>query len=90
MPESAVFEVVQPTDSTSRHGSFFAQWEVGPHAIRLGAAGLEAKAGDLAGRRVSFRETTAPGGTPVLLVDPAEIGGAILEFVEDGAFVGRP
>jgi hypothetical protein len=83
MPTSAALELIQPTTSGGRYGEYFARWGAGPHAMRLGVRGLEAKARDLDRRGTGFRETETLAGEPALLVDEIELDGVIVEFVED-------
>jgi len=83
MRTSAALEVIQPRGTAGRYGEFFSKWGVGPHAIRLGVRGLEAKAKDLRHRNTGFRHEETPAGDPVLLVDESELDGIIVEFVED-------
>jgi hypothetical protein len=83
LPASAALELIQPKGETGRHGEFFTQWGVGPHAIRFGVRGLDAKADDLDGRGTHFSENVGPGGQRVLLVDPSDLDGIIVEFAED-------
>ena len=86
LPSSAALELVEGRGAPGRHGDFFTRWGVGPHAIRLGVHGLEAKAADLDRRGTPFTETSAPNGDQALLVDPDALGGVIVEFVEDSLF----
>ena len=83
MPTSAALELIQPEGTGGRHGEFFSRWGVGPHAIRFGVRGLDAKALDLGRRGTGFTRSDTPGGDPVLLVDESELDGIIVEFVED-------
>lgn len=83
MSTSAALELVSPTDKQGRHGAFFDRWGPGPHAIRLGVRGLDAKADDLRERGTPFRREEAPGGDPVLVVDGDALGGPIFEFAEE-------
>ena len=87
MPASAALELVEPISEHGRHGAFFARWGVGPHAIRIGVNGLGAKADDLNGRGTPFTEADTPAGDPVLVVEGETLAGAIIELVDDGAFV---
>jgi hypothetical protein len=88
MPQSCALELVESTGSTGRHGAFFATWGLGPHAIRLGVNGLAARADALRRLGTPFTESDTVGGEPVLLVDGDVLGGPIVEFIDDGAFVG--
>ena len=83
MEASAALELVQPTTTDGRYGEYFARWGPGPHAMRLGVRGLEAKARDLDRRGTNFRETETLSGELALLVDETELDGVIVEFVED-------
>jgi hypothetical protein len=88
MEESAALELIQPKSGSAeagsdRYGAFFAAWGVGPHAIRFGVHGLEAKAEDLRQRGTGFAFDETPGGDRVILVDAAALDGTIVEFVED-------
>lgn len=83
METSAALELIQPKGATGRHGEFFARWGVGPHAIRFGVRGLEAKAQDLRQRGTGFTESETPAGESVLLVDESDLDGIIVELVED-------
>jgi hypothetical protein len=83
MATSAALEVIQPEGTAGRHGEFFTQWGVGPHAIRFGVRGLHAKAEDLRARSTGFIHSETPAGEPVLLVDESDLDGIVVEFVED-------
>jgi hypothetical protein len=85
---SAALELIQPRTETGRHGEFFARWGVGPHAIRLGVHGLDAKVQDLHRRGTSFTEQQTPAGERVLLVDESLLDGVIVELVEDPLYAG--
>jgi hypothetical protein len=80
---SAALELIQPEGTAGRHGEFFSQWGVGPHAIRFGVRGLDAKAENLRERSTGFTRSETPAGEPVLLVDESDLDGIVVEFVED-------
>jgi len=81
MAASSALELVEPASAIGRHGAFFQQWGVGPHAIRLEVNGLAAKADDLRRRGTPFTADETPDGDPILLVDQG-LDGAIVEFVD--------
>ena len=84
---SAALELIEPRTQTSRHGEFFARWGVGPHAIRLGVHGLDAKAHDLQQRGTGFTQQETPAGERALLIDESLLDGIIVELVEDLHYV---
>jgi hypothetical protein len=83
MSTSAALELIQPEGTGTRHGEFFARWGVGPHAIRFGVRGLDAKASDLRARHTGYTRAETPAGEPVLLVDESDLDGTVVEFIED-------
>ena len=83
MGTSAALELIQPEGTAGRHGDFLSKWGVGPHAIRFGVRGLNAKAADLQQRRTGFTRSETPAGEPILLVDQSNLDGIIVEFVDD-------
>jgi hypothetical protein len=97
MSQSCALELVDASHANGRHGAFFSRWGLGPHALRLGVNGLAAKADDLRRRGTPFTESDTLGGEPVLVVgaevpasdalDDDVLGGAIVEFIDDSAFV---
>ncbi len=80
---SAALELIQPRTTTGRHGEFFARWGPGPHAIRFGVHGLDAKAQDLRQRGTGYQECGTPAGERVLLLDESLLDGVIVELIED-------
>src|SRR5262249_9169507 len=83
MGTSAALELIQPKTATGRYGAYFARWGAGPHALRLGVRGLDAKTQDLRARGTRFAETESVAGERMLLVDESDLDGVIVELVED-------
>jgi hypothetical protein len=83
MPHSAALEIIQPKTASGRHGEFFATWGGGPHAIRFGVRGLDAKADDLRRRGTAFTFDQSPPGPRALVVDQVALDGTIVEFIDD-------
>lgn len=87
LPHSASLDLIEPTAWDGEVGRYLHNWGPGPYYARISVNDLEAKAEDLASRGVRFErrpETEAAGG-PRLVVDPAELDGALFEFVQHGA-----
>ena len=82
MPQSASLELIQPKTASGRHGEFFASWGLGPHAIRFGVRGIDAKADELRRRGTAFTYDRTPQGDAVLLIDQLALDGTIVEFVD--------
>ena len=83
MASSAALELIQPTSVESRYRDFYKQWGLGPHAIRLGVHGLDAKAADLRRRDTPFTEGSTLEGDGLLLVDAPSLGGTVVELADD-------
>jgi hypothetical protein len=83
MPASASLELIESTSLSGKYREYFSRWGVGPHAIRFGVRGLDAKAEDLTARGTRFDEDSTPAGQRVLLVDESQLDGIIVEFAED-------
>jgi hypothetical protein len=77
---SAVLELVEAKNWTSRHGEYFGKWGPGPHAIRLEVRDLAAKAEDLRARGTPFYSTRSLEGREILAVDPGHLEGIVVEF----------
>jgi hypothetical protein len=77
LAESASLELVEPTGG--RLGDFFDRYGPGPHAIRIGVQGLDAKLDELRARGVGY-EVVAEG--PIVEVDPDPLGGIVVELCE--------
>jgi hypothetical protein len=80
---SAALELVEASHPSGRHGDFYARWGPGPHAMRLGVRGLDAKADDLRRRATPFTAELSPSGEPILLVGADDLEGLVVEFTDD-------
>jgi hypothetical protein len=84
LPHSSTVEIMQPTRFHSAAGRYLATWGPGPYHIRILVNGVDAKAADLDERGTRYSrlpETSAVEG-PRLRVEPADVEGALFEFVE--------
>jgi hypothetical protein len=82
-PHSAVVDMIEPTRWDSPCGRYLHSWGPGPYTIRIAVHRLDAKLDDLADRGTAFvllEETAAVGRR--LQIDPAELGGVLIELVE--------
>ena len=80
---SATVDLIEPVRWNSGAGYYLNTWGPGPYYIRIAVNGLEAKAEDLVQRGTRFTrvpESSVAG--PRLQVDPDDLGGALVEFVE--------
>jgi hypothetical protein len=77
---SASLDLVEPTGG--RLGTFFARYGPGPHAIRIGVHGLDAKLAELQSRGVDYEVV---GTGPTVEVDPEALGGIVVEMCEIGS-----
>ncbi len=83
VPHSATVDLIEPVRWNSPTGYYLHTWGPGPYYIRIGVNGLEEKAADLTERGTRF--TRLPEGSvigPRLQVDPGDLGGALVEFVD--------
>lgn len=88
LPNSASLDVIQPTQWDSLAGRYIHNWGPGPYYIRTSVYGLKAKAEELKSKGVRFdwvEESEAADGGSIIRIDPAELDGAIFEFVEHKA-----
>jgi hypothetical protein len=85
LPHSATVELIEPVRWDGETGVYLNTWGPGPYTIRIAVNGLDAKANDLEARGTaySWRPESAAVGSRRLVVDPATIDGALVEFVED-------
>lgn len=80
---SATVDLIEPVRWDSEVGRYLHNWGPGPHYIRISVNDLAAKAEDLRARGTAFtriEHSDAVDGA-ILRVDPAELNGAIVEFV---------
>lgn len=85
MVNSATLDIIQPTKWSSDAGRYLHNWGPGPYYVRISVNGLKAKAESLKANGVSFTwtdESEAADGGPLIRIDPAELDGVIIEFVE--------
>ena len=84
LAHSASFDVIEATQWDSEAGRYLHNWGPGPLFMRISVTGLDAKAERLreAGVRFAHYPHSDAVDGPLLRVDPAELGGAIVEFVE--------
>ena len=87
LKHSATFDLIEPTQWDSDAGRYLHNWGPGPYYARIAVTGLKAKADDLTSRGVKFewREHSDAVDGSLIRVDPAELDGAIFEFVEHKA-----
>jgi hypothetical protein len=81
---SATLDLIEPVRWACDTGRYLATWGPGPYYIRIAVNGLDAKAADLEARQTRFRrvdDSEAVGGS-YLQVDPDELDGTHIEFVE--------
>jgi hypothetical protein len=84
LAHSASVEIIEPTRWNSVTGYYLNIWGPGPYYIRISVIGLDAKADDLKRRGTRFSwlpESSAVGGRRIQ-VDPTELQGLLVEFVE--------
>jgi hypothetical protein len=81
---SGVVDIVEPTRWNCEVGRYLATWGPGPYSVTIAVHGLAAKAADLdeRGTRYERRPDSALAGGPCLRVDPADLDGAVFDFVE--------
>ncbi|BCQ07369.1 hypothetical protein JMUB5695_00790 [Mycobacterium heckeshornense] len=81
---SATLDLIEPVRWNCETGRYLATWGPGPYNIRIAVNGLDAKAADLDARQTRYTrkaDSEAVGG-PYLQVDPKELDGTLIEFVE--------
>jgi hypothetical protein len=84
LANSSTLDIIQPTKWDSLAGRYIHNWGPGPYYIRISVNGLKAKAEQLKEKGVAFdwvEESESAGGS-LIRIDPAELDGAIIEFVE--------
>jgi hypothetical protein len=82
---SAIVEVIEPTRWNSTTGYYLNTWGPGPCDIRIAVNGLEPKAADLEARGTRFsRIEECESVGPRLRVDPDDLEGTLIEFVDYG------
>jgi hypothetical protein len=81
---SSTLDIIQPTQWDSLAGRYLHNWGPGPYYIRIAVNGLAAKAEQLKANGVAFEwiEDSEAAGGAMIRVDPAELDGALFEFVE--------
>jgi hypothetical protein len=85
LAHSASVDLIEPLRWNSETGYYLSTWGPGPYFIRISVNGIEAKAEDLRTRGTRFatiESGAAPGGR-LIRVDPRDLGGTLVEFVED-------
>lgn len=85
LANSATLDVIEATRWNGDAGVYLNSWGPGPYYIRIAVNGLAAKAEDLRARGVRFtliESSEAVDGRALLRVDPAELRGQLVEFVE--------
>jgi len=84
LPHSATLDLIEPTRWDNDAGKYLCNWGPGPYYIRISVHGLDAKAEQLdrAGTGFTIDKDSAAAGGTLLRVHPADVGGAIFEFVE--------
>jgi hypothetical protein len=81
---SCTLDLIEPVRWDCETGRYLATWGPGPYYIRIAVNGLDAKAADLEARQTRFTridDSEAVGGS-YLQVDPNELDGTHIEFVE--------
>jgi hypothetical protein len=81
---SATIDLLEPTRWSCETGKYLHTWGPGPYYVRIAVNGLDAKAEDLQNRGTRFdwiAESDSAGGRRIQ-VDPAELDGTLIEFVE--------
>jgi hypothetical protein len=84
LKHSASVDIIEPTRWNSETGYYLNTWGPGPYYIRISVNGLDAKAEDLEGRGTTFSwrsESSAVDGRRIQ-VEPTELDGLLVEFVE--------
>jgi len=85
LANSATLDVMEATRWNGDAGVYLNSWGPGPYYIRIAVNGLAAKAEDLRARGTRFAwidESEAVGGRSMIRVDPADLRGQLVEFVE--------
>lgn len=84
LPHSATLDLIEPTKWGGEAARYLHNWGPGPYYARISVIDLQAKAEDLRSRAVAFewRDHSEAVGGAMIRVDPAELDGAIFEFVE--------
>lgn len=85
LPNSASLDVIEATRWNGEAGTYLNAWGPGPWYIRIAVNGLDAKAEDLKERGTRFtwiEESESVGGKPLIRVDPEELRGQVVEFVD--------
>lgn len=84
LAHSATVDVIEPIRWDGELGRYLHNWGPGPHYIRISVGGLDAKAERLRETGVAFTRVDHAEAVdgPMLRIDPAELDGAVLEFVE--------
>jgi len=85
LAHSASVDLIEPVRWKSDTGYYLNVWGPGPYHIRISVNGLDAKAEDLRTRGTRFaaiESSAAPGGR-LIRVDPRDLEGTLVEFVED-------
>jgi len=86
LPNSATLDIIEATRWNSEAGVYVSTWGPGPWYIRIAVNGLAAKAEDLKQRGTRFtwiEDSESVGGKPLIRVDPEELRGQLVEFVDD-------
>jgi hypothetical protein len=80
---SATLDLLEPLRGGCEVGHYQNTWGPGPYYARIAVRDLDRKADDLASRgtRFTVREATS-AVTRRVAVDPNDLGGAVIEFVE--------
>ncbi|WP_026310900.1 VOC family protein [Parafrankia elaeagni] len=84
LAHSATIDLIEPTRWACETGQYLHTYGPGPYYIRIAVNGLDAKADDLRNRGTRFSwlpESPAAGGRRIQ-IDPAELAGTLIEFVE--------
>lgn len=81
---SATIDLIQPLRWNCPAGKYLHTWGPGPYATRILVNGLDAASANLAERGTRHgivSDASAPGGCKIV-VDPSELDGTLIEFVE--------
>jgi hypothetical protein len=81
---SATIDLIQPLRWNSPWGKYLHTWGPGPYATQILVNGLDAASAGLAERGTRHHlaaDSSVPGGRKIV-VDPAELNGTLLEFLE--------
>ena len=80
---SATLDLIEPQRWNSEAGYYLNTWGPGVYYIRISVQGLDSKAEDLRERGTGFAVVPPSSSHGQLLrVDPLDVGGAVVEFVE--------